>query len=201
MFSFIQGKITIVDQQAVTIQTGGIGFTLATAHPEAYQKDQEVTIPVYMHWNQEQGPTLFGFLNELEKKVFLLITSCSGIGPKIGLAALSKLSPVDFLAAVQEGDDKALSSVSGIGPKKAEQMVLQLRDKVAKLIEEGVSDSVQGTTALEDWKNVTHVFKSLNYSRPEIDTTLAFLRKEHGGTACSFDELVRHGLSFLAKRV
>ncbi len=201
MLSFVQGKVISVDQQSITVQSGDFGLSLATARPEAYQKDQEVKVAVYMHWNQEQGPTLFGFASELEKKVFLLITSCSGIGPKIGLAALSQLSPSDFLTAIQEGNDKALSAVSGIGPKKAEQMVVQLRDKVAKLVETGVTEGVQGATALEDWKNVTQVLKSLNYSRPEIDAALSFLRKEHGGKACSFDELIRHGLSFLAKRV
>jgi len=201
MLSFVQGKIISVDQQSVTVQTGGLGLVLQSPHPEAYQKDKEVKVLVYLHWNQEQGPSLFGFSSELEKAIFLLVISCSGMGPKIGLALLAQLAPVDFLTAVQEGDDKMLSAVSGIGPKKAEQMVVQLRHKVAKLIESGVSDNVQGATKLEHWKNVTQVLQSLSYSRQEIDATIVYLRKEFGGSKSTFDELIRHGLSFLAKRV
>lgn len=201
MLSFVHGKVVSVDQKNIIVQTGGLGFTLQTPRPEAYQKDTDAKISVYLHWNQEQGPSLFGFSSELEKSVFLLVISCSGMGPKIGLALLSQLTPVEFLTAVQEGDDKALSAVNGIGPKKAEQMVVQLRHKVAKLIESGISDDMQGATKLEHWKNVTQVLQSLNYSRQEIDAAIAHLRKEYGGGKSSFDELIRHGLSFLAKRV
>lgn len=201
MFSYLEGKIISVDAGAVTIQTGGMGFTVQTASPENFQKDTVAKLLVHMHWNQENGPSLFGFANELEKKVFLLVISCSGMGPKIGLALLSQLTPGNFLAAVQEGNDKALSAVSGIGQKKAEQMVVQLRSKVAKLLDEGLIVADSGAIALEQWKNVSQVLKSLSYSRPEIDAALAHLRKEHGGSKASFDQLIRSGLSFLAKRV
>lgn len=201
MFSYIQGKIISVETQSIVIDSGGMGFSVQTASPEQFQKDTESKILIHMHWHQDNGPTFFGFATELEKKVFLLVTSCSGMGPKIGLALLSQLTPSDFLVAVQEGNDKALSAVSGIGPKKAEQMVVQLRSKVTKLMNEGLVVSGSGAIALEQWKNVTQVLKSLNYSKSEIDNTLCYLRKEHGGSNASFDELIRAGLSFLAKRV
>jgi Holliday junction DNA helicase RuvA len=201
MFSFIHGKIVSIDQHLITIESGGFGFAVQVPRPEAFQANKEATVSVHMHWNAEQGPSLFGFATELEKKVFLLITSCSGIGPKIGIAALSQLTPADFLTAVQEGNAKALSAVNGIGPKKAEQMAMQLRDKVAKLVESGITDSVEGATVLADWKQVTQVLQSLNYSRTEIDAALSYLRKEYSGAKASFDELIRRGLSFLAKRV
>ncbi len=201
MLAFIQGKVVSVDQQIVVVQAGGLGISVAVARSEFFAQGQEVTLPIYMHWNQEQGPSVFGFQTEAEKMVFLLIISCSGMGPKIGLALLSALSPADFFTAIQEGNEKALSSVSGIGPKKAEQMVVQLRQKVSKLIESGVGSQMQGATKLEEWKNVTQVLQSLNYSRPEVDAALNYLRKEYGGSACTFDELLRASLSFLAKRV
>ena len=201
MFSFLEGKVVSLSNQSVTLQTGGMGFEVQTATPENFQKNTDTKILTYLHWNQDNGPSLYGFASDLEKKVFLLVISCSGMGPKIGLAVLSQLQPGDFLAAVQEGNDKALSAVSGIGPKKAEQMVVQLRSKVAKLLDEGLVVADSGAVALEQWKNVTQVLKSLNYSRPEIDAALAHLRKDHGGSNASFDELIRAGLSFLAKRV
>lgn len=201
MFDFIKGLVVKIDQHIITLATNGIGFGVQVPRPELFEKDKEATLQIYMHWNTEQGPSLFGFATELEKKVFLLITSCSGIGPKIGIAALAQLTPADFLTAVQEGNAKALSAVSGIGPKKAEQMVMQLRDKVAKLVEGGISDTLESATALADWRQVTQVLQSLNYSRSEIEAALAHLRKEYSGATPSFDELIRRSLSFLAKRV
>lgn len=201
MLSSISGKVQSVDQSLVTVTTGGFGVAILSAHPELYQSGQEVSVITYLHWNQEQGPTLYGFATELEKKVFLLIISCSGIGPKIGLAVLQQLTPQAFLQAVQEGNDKALSAVSGIGAKKAEQMVVQLRDKVAQLVQSGAVLEGQEFGGLEQWTNVTQVLKSLNYSQKEIQVTLAYLRKEYAGSEYTFDQLLRHGLSFLAKNV
>ena len=88
----------------------------------------------YMHWNQDNGPTLYGFNSILEKTVFLLIISCSGIGPKIGLAVLHHLEPATFVQAIIEENIKVLSSISGIGAKKAEQICVALKHKVAKLL-------------------------------------------------------------------
>ncbi len=153
-----------------------------------------------MHWNQEQGPSLFGFLSELEKTVFLLIISCSGIGPKIALAALGELTPAQFLQAIQEGNTKALSSVSGIGAKKAEQMILNLKDKVTKLIQtQGIIGTSDETNALAQWSNVTQVLQSLNYSKGEIEAAMRYIGKECAGRSLPFDELLRKALSFLSK--
>jgi Holliday junction DNA helicase RuvA len=201
MISLLQGKVISIDQQQLIIQVSGIGFQVLVARPELYSQEQEVNLPIYMHWNQEQGPSFFGFSTELEKKIFLLIISCSGIGPKIGLALLGQLSSAEFLHAVQSGNDKALSAVNGIGAKKAEQIVVQLRDKVTKLINTESDEAFEGAQAINHWNNISQVLKSLNYSRPEIESALAYLRKEHKGADCTFDQLMRSGLSFLAKRV
>ena len=58
----------------------------------------------YLHWNQEQGPSIFGFASDIEREVFLLIISCSGIGPKIGLAVLAQIGSQSFIRAVQQED-------------------------------------------------------------------------------------------------
>lgn len=201
MFSYLQGKIKNISDNIITLDVQGVGFAFQVPSPEFFQGKQEVSIPVHMHWNSDNGPSLYGFASELEKTVFLLITSCSGLGPKIGLAVLHQLSPGVFLQAIQEGDDKALSAVSGIGAKKAEQIIVQLRHKVTKLVESGVVLEEGAQSSLEQWSNLTQVLQSLNYSRQEIEATLAYLRKECGGTAAPFDALMRQALSFLAKKV
>ena len=202
MFSYIHGIVKELQGQQLTVDVQGVGFCLSVANPELFPKGKPATVVVYMQWNQEQGPTLYGFYSEFEKAVFLLIIGCSGIGPKIALLILQKLSPAVFLRAIQTADMQALGSISGIGPKKAEQLIVQLKHKVAALIESGLSDT-QGadTQSLEQWKNISQVLHSLNYSRTEIDQALSHLSQEGLGIEISFDVAMRKALSFLAKRV
>lgn len=70
-----------------------------------------------MHWNQDQGPTLFGFQSQIEKQTFMMIISCSGIGPKMALSILEQTSAGSFLEMIVENDVKALSNLKGIGAK------------------------------------------------------------------------------------
>lgn len=201
MFSYLKGKVTTISESTITLDVRGVGFAFQVPSPEFFQGKQEIMVPVHMHWNSDNGPSLYGFASEFERTVFLLITSCSGLGPKIGLAVLNQLSPNVFLQAIQEGDDKALSSVNGIGAKKAEQIIVQLRHKVSKLIDSGVPLEQGTQQSLEQWKNLTQVLQSLNYSRQEIEATLTYLRKEGGGVSTPFDALMRQALSFLAKKI
>ena len=202
MFSYVRGIVKGVVENQLTVDVHGVGFCLLVPNPEIFQKEKEATIAVHMQWNQEQGPTLYGFANEYEKAVFLLVVSCSGIGPKIALLVLQNLSPVTFLRAIQTADIKILSSISGIGPKKAEQLIMQLKHKVTALVDRGWSEgNSDDTIALEQWKNISQVLLSLNYSRQEVDQALSHIAQEGQGADVSFDVLMRKALSFLAKRV
>ncbi len=139
----------------------------------------------------------FYFTTELERSVFLLIIGCSGIGPKLALALLAQLGAESFLHAIQTSNEKALSSVTGIGSKKAEQIITLLRHKVAKLAK--ISGTVTGST-ITQWDDVTQALISLNYTRNEIATTMRYLGETYGDVSLPFDQLIRHALSFLAKK-
>ena len=195
MISFVSGKLKSIDDDVVVVDIGTMGLTLHVAHTNAFKIDQKIELQVHMHWNQENGPKLFGFETDIEKKVFLLVIGCSGIGPKIGLAVLRDLGAERFLEAVQMEDDKVLSSVGGLGPKKVEQVIVQLRSKVAALAKSDMP--MHG--ASKDWQNVSDVLTSLNYSRAEITRTMKFLKKNYAGSPVQFDGLVRHALSFLSR--
>src|SRR5271155_925700 len=142
MIDHIVGKITHVTQKGIAIEVGPIGLSIAVPNSAQFQLGSVIRIYIHLHWNQEQGPALYGFAHEAERIVFLLITSCSGIGPKIGLATLSVLSPQQFLIAIQSENPDLLSQVPGIGTKKAEQIIVQLKHKVADVLAELPLDDV-----------------------------------------------------------
>lgn len=198
MIDRISGTVQSVYEASISINIGSISFQLQVANPLAFKVNQKISLLVHMHWNQEQGPSLFGFETELEKQIFLLVIGCAGIGPKIGLAVLRDLGPDQFIEAVHMNEEKVLSKVGGLGSKKVEQMVVQLRRKIEKLIKSGVE--LKGATRFADWQKVSEALSSLNYSRAEIAQAMHFLSEQHASPASTFDVLIRQALSFLAKK-
>jgi holliday junction DNA helicase RuvA len=199
MMNHINGKVISIINSIVIVEVGGFGLTLSMPHPGSLAVGKTAQIAVYLHWNQENGPSLYGFCSELEKIVFNLIISCSGIGPKIGLAVLGSLSASQFLAAVREHDIKTLSSVNGIGSKKAEQMLVTLRHKVAKLYASGAIMAGEENGSAH-WKDLSDALGSLNYSRAEIQQALAYLHESSVGKDMQFDQLLRTALSYLSQK-
>ena len=197
MISYITGKVITTAQQSVTVATGPFGLYIRVADPSLFQIGKEQTVYLHMHWNQEQGPSLFGFTSDLEKIVFLLIIGCSGIGPKIALTILCDLGAQTFLQALQAEDERILSKVTGIGTKKAEQIIVQLKHKVSKLID---SDSMPSQGSTTHWHTLGQALESLNYSRTEISHALNQLKKSSSKNDRTFDQLLRQALSFLSKQ-
>ncbi len=197
MVSYVTGTVKSAAKQRVTLAVGPVGLELGVPDGSLFQIGQAATVHLYMHWNQEQGPSLFGFTSSLEKEVFLLIISCSGIGPKIALAVLADLGAQGFLEAIQMGDERMLSKVSGIGLKKAEQMIVQLKHKIEPLIASGAMQG--GSQRVMHWHTVSKALESLNYSRTEITQAMSHLKSTKAQVDISFDQLLRQALSFLSK--
>lgn len=122
----------------------GYGVQVSTRTGEALPaKGTEVTL--YTHLVvREDAFTLFGFIDEQEKELFLQMIEVNGVGPKMAQRILSSVTPGDFLAMISRGDRAALGRIKGIGKKTSEMLVLALKDKAAAL------SSVTGgnTTAL-----------------------------------------------------
>jgi len=199
MLHFVKGTVHTVKEQFVVVDTGSFGVSLQVPESSLFQVGTTVQLHSYMHWNQEQGPSLFGFQTELEKSIFLMVISCSGIGPKIGLAILSGMTPAVFLNVVQTGNEEALSAINGIGPKKAEQVIMQLKHKVTKLLESGIE--VDSSANVSQWQDLSKVLVSLNYSRSEVAGALKYAQETQQPGRASFDQLLRTALSYLAKKI
>lgn len=199
MIHTMQGAVRHAQEGYITLECGAISFLIQVPQSALFAVGETINLQTYMHWNQEQGPSLFGFSTDLERSVFQLIISCSGLGPKIALAILADLGAKAFLETIHTSNEKALTQVSGIGAKKAEQMIVQLKHKVAKLIDSGIQlHGAQQT--LEQWQTVSQVLQSLNYSRSEISAAIKYINEQPCATQLPFDQLMRHALSFLAKK-
>lgn len=197
MICSLSGKIIAVNDQKVSILQGSIGFEVSCPHAATLSTDSEITLQTYLHWNQEQGPSLYGFEKQLDKDVFILIIGCSGIGPKLGLSILQQLDSLQFLHYIVNENIDQLSKLKSIGAKKAEQLCLALRTKAPKLLK--IHPQLATQTPIGIWTDLQETLTSLNYSPTEIKQTTSMLKDEITGTNPTFDQLLRKALQILAK--
>ena len=198
MIARLRGTIIDVALQTIVIDVQGVGYQVKVVDRPLYSSGSTVDLHIHYYWNQEQGPQLYGFDDVFSRDLFVALIGCSGCGPKLGLAVLSHFKPHDFLHVLITGDIKALSGVSGIGQKKAELIIMHLKDKVARFtplagLEEHVS--------LKKLQQVHAALEALHYKKNEIAGAFEYLHSTGNLDEVSFDELLRRALSFLARRM
>lgn len=131
MIAHVQGIVAEKFGVSVIVDVQGVGYevSVATNDFDAVSLDQEVTFYTYHHI-REQSQELFGFSSLAAKKLFELLITVQGVGPKAGLAILSLGDAETVRNAIANGDGAFLSKASGVGKKTAEGVVVKLSDKV-----------------------------------------------------------------------
>ncbi|WP_068171250.1 Holliday junction branch migration protein RuvA [Rothia sp. ND6WE1A] len=131
MISSLTGKVTHVGLDNLIIDVNGFGMFVNVPPQTAssLRTGEQATILTTMIV-REDSMTLYGFSEPAEREVFDLMLTVSGIGPRIALAVVAALTPAEVSKAVATGDDKAFTKVSGIGPKGARRVVLELAGKL-----------------------------------------------------------------------
>lgn len=131
MISRVLGTVAQVGVDDVVVVYGGLGFKVFIVPPLASELHKGDEIELYTDLIvREDALTLYGFKTEEERKVFEILMSVTGIGPRIGLAALSVFSPNDLRRAVADQDTATLSRIPGVGKKVASRMLVELGDKL-----------------------------------------------------------------------
>ncbi|MEW6157401.1 MAG: Holliday junction branch migration protein RuvA [Verrucomicrobiota bacterium] len=133
MISYLHGKLTEALPTQVTIDVHGVGYDVLiplSSFDKLPMPGAEVKLLTHLAV-REDAHVLYGFMTESERHLFrMLINTVSGIGPKIALNILSGMNVTAFRGAVANSDVKALASISGVGKKTAERIVVELKDKV-----------------------------------------------------------------------
>jgi Holliday junction DNA helicase RuvA len=135
MIAHLRGTLLKKVPNSVIIDNSGIGYEVTVPLSTFYalpEKDEKVSLHIYTHV-REDALMLFGFHTPLEKEIFLLLYSVSGIGPKLATNILSGMGPEELLDAIANGDSRRIQSIPGVGKKIAERISLELRDRASKL--------------------------------------------------------------------
>lgn len=135
MYAYLNGKFTFKNPAQVYVDVNGVGFEVNISL-NTYSHIQSLNEGKLFTFLQikEDGHTLFGFFDKGEKEMFVQLISVSGVGAATARMMLSHLLPDEISRAIIQGNIKLLESIKGIGKKTAERLVLELRDKVGKII-------------------------------------------------------------------
>ena len=135
MYHHIRGEVLELTPTGVVVEASGIGFDLhiplSTYRRLKGLKEASVLTHLYVREDEQR---LFGFATPGERDLFRLILSVSGVGPSIALACLCALTPQEVAQSIAAGDIRVLQRVKGVGRKLAERLVLELRDRVGRLL-------------------------------------------------------------------
>ena len=202
MIYCLTGKIVKKNMNAVVLSCGGVGYyaqcpaSVAGALPGV---GKEATIYTVMSIT-ENDVSLYGFATEQQQACFEMLTAVSGVGPKVGLAILSVMEPDRVALAISAGDHKAFKAASGVGPKLAQRIVLELKDKVAKGFVDGISlEDVAGasaqTPAAQSSSQAIAALVSLGYSQSEAALAVSKI-----DAALPVEEIIKLALRSMAGR-
>jgi Holliday junction DNA helicase RuvA len=193
MIGSLRGEVLEKTEDKVLLEVGGVGYELLAPTPLLDRLSPGVKTQIFTHLHvREQELTLFGFSDREELELFRTLLKVQGIGPKVALAILSHLPSETLRQAVAREEAALLARVPGIGPKKAKQIVFQLRDKV------GLDDVFIGAVPISDTDGeVIAALTTLGYSVVEAQSALQQLPKEAKNE--SLEEKIRLALGSLAR--
>ena len=132
MYYYIKGTLVQKNDNYIDVDANGLGYIIYTSLnsiENAREVGKKITIYTYLHV-REHVMDLFGFTTIEEKNMFMQLISVSGVGPKAALSILSVTTPAKFAVAVITNDVKTITKASGVGPKMAQRVILELKDKM-----------------------------------------------------------------------
>jgi Holliday junction DNA helicase RuvA len=200
MIASLSGKLRRKGTDYLIVDVSGVGYQVQvplSTYCGIPEKGDDVSLHIHTHL-REDSLSLFGFLSEAEKDMFLLLMGVSGIGPKLALAVLSSLSVGDLSCALETSDDARLCAIPGVGKKTAARMVLELKDKIKHLVPSFSKASPTAAAGAGDVEDVISALVGLGYKKPQAEEVVKSINNDRPGLA--IEELIREALSVLLKR-
>lgn len=177
MIYSLNGILTYTDPTTAVVECAGVGYGCRVTYNTLRQLPdvgKQVMLFTYMNV-REDAVDLFGFYSKEELECFKLLISVNGVGPKAGISILSELTPNAVCSAISTGDSKTLTRAQGIGPKVAQRIVLELKDKVGfEVLNDGADASdIVGESKSGSKAEAISALVTLGYSQTEAKQAVA----------------------------
>lgn len=196
MIAYLEGTVKFNRENSVVVLCAGVGYEVFVARPTLDKCKPGDTIELFIRMVvREDSMTLYGFHHVDFQQVFDILTGVSGVGPKLALAMLSQL-PLPILAgAILDGDSKLLSSVSGVGKRTAERLVLELQGKIPEQLRAGTTGKKAPVQRNPHERDAMDALVALGYREVQVRAVVTELVSEN--PEATADQLIRKGLSRL----
>ncbi len=175
MYEYIKGELTYIGENYVVIEANGIGYKITTSSDNLKGKGERVTFYTYLYVKEDIFE-LYGFPTMEQKSAFELLISVSGVGPKAAISILSVLSPNNLTVAVVTNNPKAISAAQGVGPKLAQRIILELKDKVSTKTSFAVDENPSSSASAEN--EAVTALTALGYSFNDAVTAVSKAPKD-----------------------
>jgi Holliday junction DNA helicase RuvA len=192
----LRGRILEKHPNRIVVDVNGVGYEVFVPLSTFYglgEAGGEITLRVHTHV-REDALALYGFATALEQDLFGRLIGIGGIGPKLALAVLSGIEPVELMRAIERGDVARLTGIPGVGKKTSERIVLELKDRLPIHVPAAGGDVAPEPSARDD---VLSALLNLGYHRPLAEKAVAAAVKAapDGG----FERTLKHALRELAR--
>lgn len=200
MIYSVKGTLIHKEPSLAVIECGGVGYACRTTFSTLSQLGSvgsEASLLTYLHV-REDNIELFGFATSQELNCFKMLLTVSGVGPKAALAILSDISPEKFALTIATGDIKSITKTKGIGPKLAQRIVLELKDKIAKeqqLISSGEELDFTPVMSGSNSGEAISALVVLGYSQSEATSIISKL-----DPSLSVEDMIKQALKQLASK-
>lgn len=192
MYYFIKGKLIKKDENFIVAENSGIGYkiyTSSTSMSAMGDTGSIITMYTYLHVREDIFD-LYGFATEEERTMFLHLLSVSGVGPKAALAVLSVSPPAKIAIAVITNDSKLITKAQGVGPKMAQRIILELKDKLkTEELELETNDAFDVTEENGSFGEAVSALIVLGYSANDARRAI-----EKAGTSGSIEDIIKRAL-------
>jgi Holliday junction DNA helicase RuvA len=196
MIGHLRGKPIAVTAEKILLDVGGVGYELHITLPtygavERAGGDRPIGLFVHTHVRAD-AIELFGFWTERERELFELLIGVGGIGPRLARVVLSGMPVGELLAALAAGDLARLGTISGVGKKTAQRMIVELKDRVRELAPDLEPDALPAAET-----DLVQALLNLGYKAGEAERALAKARIEHPDADA--EEMLRASLKLLSR--
>ena len=199
MIARLTGKLLEANFTEAIVDVHGVGYLVSipmSTYDALPRPGEEVSLLTSMQV-REDAIALFGFATKKEQDIFSLLITVNGIGAKTALNILSSMNIPSFCAALAQGDVKALKRINGVGPKSAERMIVELRDKIDQIAPEEALGSGAGIPVSPEQEDAILALEKLGFQRVKIQKTVAEVTAALEPERRSSENIIRKALSLL----
>ena len=198
MIAYIKGNIEIKAKEYIIIEVNGIGYKIFMSSSAINELEQGKTAKIYTYLKvKEDDVSLYGFLNNEELVTFELLIGVGGIGAKSAITILSNITPSKFALAVITNNVNALKKLPGIGPKTAQRIILELKDKMKT--QEAIEDEespLEVAISLDNKANdAIEALCVLGYTRRDIENVITKIDTSN----LTVEDIIKQGLKYLGR--